>query len=223
MTAARSTSMPAAAWNFLVKKAAFWRHEQWRVDVRDGMDDVGLALAVDAWSRTGRVSVVAASDSKAVTLRSGLTLVAGPAAAGRPSLPLTPALAPVRQLERTLCEIAGRYGSSRRDWVMREMEYPARRSHASSDARASSGGDRPLQCGLDPVRCERHCPQPRARGIEYGVADRRRDRAGDRLAGPPRRLARPSIRSTCDARRTGPSAESDSWPSPSTAPACGPR
>ena len=111
-------------WDFLVEKAAFWRHEQWRVDVRDGMDDVGLALAVDAWVRTGRVSVVAASDSKAVTLRSGLTLVAGPAAADRPSLPLTPDLAPVRQLERTLCEIAGRYGSSRRDWVMREMEYP---------------------------------------------------------------------------------------------------
>ncbi len=28
-----------------------------------------------------------------------------------------------RQLDRTLCEIAERYGASRREWVMMEMEY----------------------------------------------------------------------------------------------------
>ena len=44
-------------WNYVLNKAAFWRHERWSVDVQDGMDDIALALAADAWSRTGRVSV----------------------------------------------------------------------------------------------------------------------------------------------------------------------
>jgi len=39
-------------------------------------------------------------------------------------LPLVAALKPVQQLDRTLCEIADRYGNARRDWVMQEMEYP---------------------------------------------------------------------------------------------------
>jgi putative intracellular protease/amidase len=111
-------------WDFLVERAAFWRREQWRVDVHDGMDDVALALAVDAWTRTGRVSVVAASNSGAVRLRSGLILVADTGVGDYPTLPLTSGLAPIRQLDRTLCEIASRFGSSRRHWVMLEMEYP---------------------------------------------------------------------------------------------------
>jgi len=111
------------AWNYALNKAAFWRHERWRVDVQNGMDDVPLALAVDAWSRTGRVSVEAASPSGPVTLRSGLTLMAQPAAEGTPRLPLAGTLKPAQQLDRTLCEIAERYGAARREWVMMEMEY----------------------------------------------------------------------------------------------------
>jgi hypothetical protein len=44
------------AWNYLLNKAAFWRHERWSVEVRDGMDDIPFAFAADAWSRTGLVS-----------------------------------------------------------------------------------------------------------------------------------------------------------------------
>lgn len=109
---------------YLFNKIAFWRHEQWGVDVKDGMDDIALALAADAWSRTQRVSVDAVSASGPVTLDSGLVLAAQPAADDRPRLPLTPGLKPVQQLDRTLCEIAERYGASRREWVMLEMEYP---------------------------------------------------------------------------------------------------
>ena len=47
-----------------------------------------------------------------------------PAADGSPRLRLSPGLKPAQQLDRTLCEIAERYGASRRDWVMQEMEYP---------------------------------------------------------------------------------------------------
>ena len=99
------------------------RNEDWRVDVRDGSDDVALALAADAWSRTGRVSIDAASPSGPVTLRSGLVLVARPVAEDTPRLPLDPSLRPLQQLERTLCEIEARYGAALRDRVTLEMEY----------------------------------------------------------------------------------------------------
>lgn len=114
--------------DYLLNKAAFWRVERWSVEVRDGMNDVALALAVDAWERTGRVRIEAVSASGPVRLRSGLVLQARPAAvtaAGDgPRLPLAASLKPVQQLDRTLCEIAARHGGARRDWVMQEMEYP---------------------------------------------------------------------------------------------------
>jgi hypothetical protein len=110
------------AWNYVLNKAAFWRHERWSVDVRDGLDDIALAVAADAWSRTGRVTVDA-SASGPVTLRSGLVLVARPAAQGTRRLPLAPALKPAQQLDRTLCEIAERFGAARCEWVMMELEY----------------------------------------------------------------------------------------------------
>ena len=109
--------------SYLLNKAAFWRDEQWRVDVHDGMDDVALALAADAWARTGHVSV-AASAAAPVMLKSGLVLVAQPVADASGRLPLASGIEPVPQLDRTLCEIAARYGEARRDWVMQEMEYP---------------------------------------------------------------------------------------------------
>ena len=59
---------------YVVDKLAFWRDERWQIAVEDGVDDIALALVADAWSRTGRVRVVAASDSGSVRLRSGLKL-----------------------------------------------------------------------------------------------------------------------------------------------------
>jgi putative intracellular protease/amidase len=107
---------------YLLDKAAFWRHEDWAVDVRDGTDDIALALAADAWTRTGHVGV-AASAPAPVKLRSSLVLAARPVPSGAPRLPLAPSIKPVRQLERTLCEIAERFGAERRDWVAMELEY----------------------------------------------------------------------------------------------------
>lgn len=111
------------AWTYLLNKAAFWRHERWTIDVQDGMDDIALALAADAWARTGRVSVDAVSASGPVRLRSGLVLVAQPASEAAPRLPLAKKLKPVQQLDHTLCEIGRRFGTPQRDWVMLEMEY----------------------------------------------------------------------------------------------------
>jgi len=121
----------ARRWAYVVDKAAFWRGERWVVDVQDGVDDVALALAADAWSRTGLVNVEAAA-AAAVRLRSGLLLSARTAVPAAPRLPLSPALKPLEQLGRTLCEIDARFGDTRRDRVEQEMEYPAQAQSCAS-------------------------------------------------------------------------------------------
>ena len=111
--------------DFLLNKAAFWRNERRSIEVRNGSDDIALALVADAWSRSGRANVEAVSDSGPVTLRSGLVLMAQPSSSGKaPPLPVSATLKPVQQLDRTLCEIGARHGMARRNWVMLEMEYP---------------------------------------------------------------------------------------------------
>jgi transcriptional regulator GlxA family with amidase domain len=110
--------------NYLLNKAAFWSHEDWGVDVQEGMDDITLALTADAWSRTGRVSVRAESASSGtVRLRSGMPIAVDALAPDAPRLPLAPALKPLQQLDRSLCEIEQRFGAMRREWVVLEMEY----------------------------------------------------------------------------------------------------
>ena len=118
MTAGRAT-------RYLLAKAAFWRNEHWQLEARDGMDDIALALAADAWSRTGHVRVTA-SGAGPVTLRSGLRLLteAGEPAQGR--VPLAAGLNPIQQLDQTLCAITSRFGDARSEWVMMELEYPGR-------------------------------------------------------------------------------------------------
>ena len=111
-------------WGYVVDKLAFWRHEQRAIDVQDGTDDIALAFAVDAWSRTGLVRVNAQAPSPTVRLRSGLVLAAAPVTAQVPRIALTPGLKAVPQLDRTLCEIDARFGALRRDRVEQELEYP---------------------------------------------------------------------------------------------------
>lgn len=118
-------TLPRAA-SYLAAKAAFWRHQRQLVDVRDGADDIALALAADAWSRTGHVQVNAVAERAGhVRLASGLALQVGGADAGLPRIVLAPGLKPAAQLDRTLCEIDSRFGAARRQWVMQEMEYAA--------------------------------------------------------------------------------------------------
>lgn len=109
-------------WDYVLTTVAFWRRERWSVDVADGMDDVALALAADAWTRTGSVGIEASAPGP-VKLRSGLMLLAKPAAQDVPRMPFEPALKPAQQLDRTLDEIAARFGAARRERVMMELEY----------------------------------------------------------------------------------------------------
>lgn len=108
---------------YLLAKAAFWRDVHWQVRGEEGMDDIALALAADAWSRTGHVRVTA-TGAAPVTLASGLRLLPEPADAAAGRLVLTPAIPPARQLDRSLCEIAARFGPGRGEWVRMELEYP---------------------------------------------------------------------------------------------------
>ncbi len=118
------TLTPRRGANFLLNKAVFWGDQRWSAPVRDGSDDIALALAADAWSRTGRIDVDATSATGSVELRSGITLVTERPAPNATRLPLQSTLKPMQQLDRTLCEIGARYGDTRLEWVMLEMEYP---------------------------------------------------------------------------------------------------
>jgi hypothetical protein len=134
------------AWAYTVNKAAVWRGEHWNIPVRDGMDDIRLALAADAWVRTGHVTVEASSANRSVTLLSGLKLAAGPGTSGAGEMPLAPELKPVQQLDRTLCEIADRYTPARRDWVMQEMEYAGVGTAPRRDVAVADGVDSGAVC-----------------------------------------------------------------------------
>lgn len=125
--------------SYLLNKARFWSLERWGVDVRDGLDDMALALTADAWSRTGRVSVSAESAaSTSVRLRSGMTLVAERPRPDRPRLPLATTMKPLQQLDATLCQIQERFGVSRREWVVLEMEYSGAATSVDSGGCRSS-------------------------------------------------------------------------------------
>ena len=110
-------------WGYVRAKLAFWTHHDWAVDVADGTDDIALAFAVDAWSRTGRIDVTAAA-SVPVKLRSGIVLMAKRQDKDDPRVPLDAKLPAVQQLDRTLCDIRARFGEADRDRAMMELEYP---------------------------------------------------------------------------------------------------
>jgi putative intracellular protease/amidase len=113
----------ARAAHYLLTKAAFWRNEQWQVDARNGMDDIKLALAADAWSRSGHVRVSAAGQEP-VRLKSGLRLLVEAPDASKRRLTLDAGANATQQLDRTLCEIQSRFGQARSEWVRMELEYP---------------------------------------------------------------------------------------------------
>jgi hypothetical protein len=104
---------------------AFWRHERLGLPVRDGVDEVSLALAADATSRTWRSRAVAATPVP-VTTRFGLRIL--PPAAGEVASELPATLAstspPARVLDDTLALVRQRYGNATADFVALQLEYP---------------------------------------------------------------------------------------------------
>ncbi len=113
---------------YIADTLTFWRRERREIEVRDGSDDIALAFAADAWTRTRRAQVEAVAARPAVRLRSGLVLVTRPAIPEAARVALAAGVPPMQQLERTLCEIGRQLGERRRDRVEQELEYASARS-----------------------------------------------------------------------------------------------
>lgn len=110
--------------------AAFWNRETHAIELKEGMDEVSLALVADAWSRTYRSRAVTIAESTQ-PLRSlnGLDIV--PDRAGMTdditqTLPAIGDAPPAQELDEALAGIGKRYGGATADFVAMQMEYPKR-------------------------------------------------------------------------------------------------
>ena len=117
----------AHRWTFLRNKAQFWARQEREVAI-DSMDEIALGIAVDAYSRTERVSVVSIAAKPQARSKRGLVLLAGRAADAStsqrplPSLPEQAAKTPSVVLERIETEFDPRTAR----YVALTLEYPWR-------------------------------------------------------------------------------------------------
>jgi putative intracellular protease/amidase len=104
-----------------------WRTEQLVVTVADAVDDIALALTLDAYGRTMRGRVAIRSESGAPVQSShGLQLLPAQAGGASPARELAiPAGASLAALDKALADIGQRYGRATERYVELEMEYAA--------------------------------------------------------------------------------------------------
>ena len=112
--------------------AAFWSHEQLGIELKEGVDEVSLALVTDAWSRTYRSQAVTfARAAGAQQSRNGLRILPDEVAASWPAERLLPSVGdrkPAQALDDALQGIAARYGTRTTDFVAMQLEYPRHRT-----------------------------------------------------------------------------------------------
>jgi putative intracellular protease/amidase len=112
--------------------AAFWDHEQLGIELKDGVDEVSLALVADAWSRTYRSRAVTfAGTAGARQTRNGVRILPDEVAANWPAERLLPEIGntkPADALDSALGAIAARYGARTTDFVAMQLEYPRHRA-----------------------------------------------------------------------------------------------
>ena len=112
--------------------AAFWAHERLGIELKEGVDEVSLALVTDAWSRTYRSQAVTfASAAGAQQSRNGIRIYPDQVAASWPAERLLPPVGnrkPAEALDNALNGITARYGTRTTDFVAMQLEYPRRRS-----------------------------------------------------------------------------------------------
>ncbi len=115
----------AQVWTLAANTALFWRHERIELPVANGADDVALAFAADAWSRSYRSQAVAVNPqapAQPVRLRSGRLLRVAPSQDG--AVPaVVPDVPPACALRASLRAIGQRYGDGTRQWVATQLEY----------------------------------------------------------------------------------------------------
>ena len=110
--------------------AAFWTRERLGIELKDDVDEVSLALAADAWSRTYRSQAVTfAGTAEARQSRGGMRIYPDQVAANWPAERLLPPVGerkPAEVLDETLRAMTARYGSRTTDFVAMQLEYPRR-------------------------------------------------------------------------------------------------
>ena len=105
---------------------AFWSHERVETPVRDGFDEISLALRTDAWGNTLKTKVVITGGAAPVRSRHGLMLTPdAPAQVGAYVIPDHTGGGGT-QLDLALKDMDHRYGPGTTRLVALEMEYPRR-------------------------------------------------------------------------------------------------
>jgi putative intracellular protease/amidase len=108
--------------------ASWDQEEQFGIELAPGVDEVSLALVVDAWSRTYRSRAVTfAGTADAQQTRNGLRILPDQVVASWAAERLLPAigeLPPAKALDQALLGIEARYGVSTADFVAMQLEYP---------------------------------------------------------------------------------------------------
>lgn len=104
---------------------SFWRRERIDLPVADDVNEITLALAADAWSRTFR-STARANHADATTIRSrhGLVIETDNSRATRRHTPEPTSHSPEQTLNETLAAIAERYDVRTAELVAVQLEYP---------------------------------------------------------------------------------------------------
>jgi hypothetical protein len=110
-----------AAGNWL----SFWSHENVGISVAQGIDEIALALAADAYSRTYLSRAYSISPSHgAIRTKRGLSLLPDSVAgAAKPPDRMLP-LAEAPSLDHILESIAQSYGRATAAFVALQLEYP---------------------------------------------------------------------------------------------------
>ncbi len=110
--------------------AAFWNREQLGIELKEGVDEVSLALVADAWSRTYRSRAVTfAGTADAQASRNGIRILPDQVVANWPVERLLPPVGdrkPAEVLDDTLRDMTDRYGARTTDFVAMQLEYPRR-------------------------------------------------------------------------------------------------
>ncbi len=112
--------------------AAFWAHERLGIELKEGVDEVSLALVADAWSRTYRSQALTfARTAGALRSRNGIRILPDEVATDWPAARRLPEIGdrkPAEALDSALGGIAARYGTRTTDFVAMQLEYPRHRT-----------------------------------------------------------------------------------------------
>ncbi|HJR72875.1 MAG TPA: DJ-1/PfpI family protein [Luteimonas sp.] len=125
----------AHRWTFLRNKLQFWAQQEREVAVQ-GADEIALGIAVDAYSRTERVSVVSVADAPEVRSKRGLLLLPGRVGdvSALPHPVALPMERPGGTPQQVLARIESEFDPRTARYVALTLEYPWSRSPGKRSA-----------------------------------------------------------------------------------------